>query len=109
MDNIAIPPMTPPAMAPVWLLECEGLEDGVEDALADDVVTPDVYTPEGPKIAPGPYSGPSISSVGERPEREAEREDRGDDTHHLLDALCPSPNRSRSGACYDYDAIEEKN
>ena len=71
MDIIAIPPMTPPAIAPAWPLECEGLEDGVEDALAVDVDTPDVYTPEGPKIAPGPYSGPSISSVGERPERGA--------------------------------------
>jgi hypothetical protein len=100
--------MTPPAMAPAWPPECEGLEDGVEDALADDVVTPDVYTPEGPKIAPGPYSGPSISSVGERPERGAEREDRGDDAHHLLDALYPSPNRSHSGACYEYGAVEEK-
>jgi hypothetical protein len=59
---IAIPPMTPPAMAPgpAWPPECECVEDGVEDALVDDVDTPEVYTPEGPKIAPGPYSGVSI-------------------------------------------------
>jgi hypothetical protein len=63
MEIIAIPPMTPPAMAPAWPPECEGVEDGVEDALA---VAEDVYTPEAPKIAPGPYSGLSISNVGVR-------------------------------------------
>jgi hypothetical protein len=58
MDIIAIPPMTPPAMAPAWPPEeCEGVEDGVEDALAE---AEDVYTPEAPKFAPGPYSGLSI-------------------------------------------------
>ena len=87
-----------------WPLEREG----VEDALADDVGTPDVYTPEGPKIAPGPYSGSSIQRVGERPEREAEREDGGNDAHHLLHALCPGSNCSRPGTCYDYGAVEEK-
>jgi hypothetical protein len=68
----AIPPMTPPTMAPAWLPECECLGGTVEDALAEDVVTEevlaeDVYTPEAPKIAPGPYSGLSISNVGVRP------------------------------------------
>jgi hypothetical protein len=67
MEIIAIPPITPPAMAPVWPPECEGVEGGVEDALADDVDAPDVYTPEAPKIAPGPYSGVSISNVSVRP------------------------------------------
>ena len=57
MEIIAIPPMTPTAMAPVWLPECEDVVDAVEDALAE---AEDVYTPEAPKIAPGPYSGLSI-------------------------------------------------
>ena len=57
MEIIAIPPMTPTAMAPVWLPECEDVADAVEDALAE---AEDVYTPEAPKIAPGPYSGLSI-------------------------------------------------
>jgi hypothetical protein len=64
MDIIAIPPMTPPATALAWPPECEGVEDAVEDALAE---AEDVYTPEAPKIAPGPYSGlSSISNVGVR-------------------------------------------
>jgi hypothetical protein len=64
MEIITIPPMTPPAMAPAWPPECEGVEDGVEDALGE---AEDVYTPEAPKIAPGPYSGLSISNVGVSP------------------------------------------
>jgi hypothetical protein len=32
-----------------------------------DVLAEDVDTPEAPKIAPGPYSGLSISNVGVRP------------------------------------------
>lgn len=71
MEIIAIPPMTPPTTAPVWPPECEGVEDdvedGVEEALADDVDTPGVDTPEAPKIAPGPYSGVSMSNIGVRP------------------------------------------
>ena len=69
-----IPPMTLPAMTPAWLLdlECEGEEDAVGDidALAEDEVRvadaedvledeDEVDTPSAPKIAPGPYSGPS--------------------------------------------------
>jgi hypothetical protein len=108
MEIIAILPMTPPAMGPAWPPECEGVEDAVEDALADDADTPDVETPEAPKIAPGPYSGPSISNVGVRPGREAEREDKGGDAHHQLDALRQRPNYFRSGTCYDYGAVEEK-
>ena len=61
-----IPPMTLPAMTPAWLfdLECEGEEDAVGDidALAEDVLAEEVDTPEAPKIAPGPYSGPSKSN-----------------------------------------------
>jgi hypothetical protein len=65
MEIIAKPPTMPPAMAPPWLLECECVEGAVEDALAENEVTEgvlaeDVYTPEAPKIAPGPYSGVSI-------------------------------------------------
>jgi hypothetical protein len=58
METTAIPPTTPPAIAPAFeLLPFGGgvpVGDGdpVEDALAEDVYTPDV-----PKIAPGPYSG----------------------------------------------------
>ena len=57
MEIIAIPPITPPAMAPAWPPEREAVEDAVEDVLAE---AEDVYTPEAPKIAPGPYSGLSI-------------------------------------------------
>jgi hypothetical protein len=38
-----------------------------EDVLAEDVLAWDVYTPKAPKIAPGPYSGVTISNVGVRP------------------------------------------
>jgi hypothetical protein len=60
-------------------LEEDGLEEDAlaEDALAEfavaeyehggDVLAEGVYTPEGPKIAPAPNSGPSISNVGVRP------------------------------------------
>ena len=55
MENTAIPPTTPLAIGPALeLLPFEGVRDGdpEEDALAEDV-----YTPDAPKIAPGPYSG----------------------------------------------------
>jgi hypothetical protein len=59
METTAIPPTTPPAMAPTFeLLPFEGgVGDGepVEDAPVEDV-----YTPDAPRIAPGPYSGVSI-------------------------------------------------
>jgi hypothetical protein len=52
----AIPPMTPPGIAPAFgiLPFGGGVGDGdpVADALAEDV-----YTPDAPKIALGPYSG----------------------------------------------------
>jgi hypothetical protein len=74
MEIIAIPPTVPPAMAPAWLPECECVGDAVEleDALAEEVLAEavlaeNVYTPEAPKIAPGPYSGVSISNVRVRP------------------------------------------
>ena len=67
----AILPITTPAMALPWPPECEFANDveedtAVEDAVevaVEDVLTPDVNTPEAPKIAPGPYSGPSISNM----------------------------------------------
>jgi hypothetical protein len=65
MEIIAIPPMMPPAMAPAWLPECDCVGGAV--ALAEEVPAEDVYTPEAPKIAPGPYSGVSISNVRLRP------------------------------------------
>jgi hypothetical protein len=57
METTAIPPTTPPAIAPVFeLLPFRAVVgDAVEDALAEDV-----YTPDAPKNAPGPYSGLSI-------------------------------------------------
>jgi len=68
-----IPPTTPPAIAPAWLL-WEGLGDAVgravgpaKDALVEGVLAGGVDTPEAPKIAPGPISGLSVSNVGERP------------------------------------------
>jgi hypothetical protein len=69
MEIIAIPPMMPPAMAAAWLPECECVGGAVEleDALTEEVPAEDVYTPEAPKIAPGPYSGVSVSNVGVRP------------------------------------------
>ena len=67
-------PMTPPTIAPVFeLLPFEGdvrVPDGVdEDVPVGDalrVAVDVVYTPDGPKIAPGPYSGVSISNIGGR-------------------------------------------
>ena len=65
METIAIPPTTPPAIAPTFELLPFGaaVRDGdpVEDARAEEMA--DVYTPDGPKIAPGPYSGLSMSNV----------------------------------------------
>jgi hypothetical protein len=59
METTAIPPTTPPTIAPVFepLPFGGGVVGGdpVEDALAEDVNTPDA-----PKIAPGPYSGLSL-------------------------------------------------
>jgi hypothetical protein len=52
MEIAAIPLTTPPAITPGFKLP---FGDPVADAAAEDV-----YTPEGPKIAPGPYSGLSI-------------------------------------------------
>ena len=96
METIVVLPRTPP-MAPAWLTECEcgggAMEDTfegdtfaedkltedtlVEDTLAEDTLAgyalvedshgEDVYTPPGPKIAPGPNSGASISNVDVRP------------------------------------------
>jgi hypothetical protein len=83
MEITAIPPTTPPAIAPAFEpLNIGGgveVEDPVpvEDALTEDVPVEDtlvedmsvedalaggvpVYTPDAPKIAPGPYSGLSI-------------------------------------------------
>ena len=58
MEIISTLPMTPPTIAPPFeLLACwDEVRTGnpVGNALA-----PDVYTPDGPKIAPGPYSGVS--------------------------------------------------
>jgi hypothetical protein len=51
METIAIPPTTPPAIGPAFELLPFVVGFDVEE-LAEDVVTP-----EGPKIAPGPYSG----------------------------------------------------
>jgi hypothetical protein len=65
MEIIAIPPTVPPAMAPAWPPECECVGGAVE--LEDALPAEDVYTPEAPKIAPGPYSGVSRSNVGVRP------------------------------------------
>jgi hypothetical protein len=71
MEIVAIPPTTPPAIAPefeVLPFGGTGVGDGVpaelEDALAEDVDTTgglaeDVVTVVS-KIAPGPYSGLSI-------------------------------------------------
>ena len=65
--NIAIP-MIEPRMACAWPPEsdCVGGAVKIEDALTE-VPAEDVYTPEAPKIAPGPYSGVSRSNVGVRP------------------------------------------
>jgi hypothetical protein len=82
MEIIAIPPMTPAAMTPAWPAFEDGRGTMVESTLVEDVfavdvlvgdvfavnvLVGDVYTPEGPKIVPGPYSGLSISNVGVRP------------------------------------------
>jgi hypothetical protein len=86
MEIVAIPPTTPPAIAPAFeLLPFGGVGVGVgvpvelEDALADDVYTPDtiaevVDSPVPSIIAPGPYSGLSIWNVSGRRQRREERE-----------------------------------
>ncbi|SRR5216684_7922629 len=99
---IAATTVTLPTRAPAFdllLLECD--EYPVKDALGEVV-----DTPEGPKIAPGPNSGLSISNVGEIV-KEGERKDRRHDAHHQLEALRWRPNYSLSGVCCEYIAIEE--
>jgi hypothetical protein len=65
MEMAAIPPTTPPAMAPAFeLLPPEPDEDPVRDGVGVVVVVNSVM-PSGPKIVPGPYSGLSMSNVGE--------------------------------------------
>jgi hypothetical protein len=59
METTTIPPTVLPTIDPTFELflfgGAVGVGDPVEDALAEDVDTPDA-----PKIAPGPYSGLSI-------------------------------------------------
>src|SRR5258707_5989680 len=106
MEMAAIPATTPPTMAPAFeLLPPESDEDPVKDAL--DALGEVVDTPEGPNVAPGPYSGLSISNVGEIA-TEGERKDRRHGAHHLLDTLRWRANYSLSGALCEYVAIEEK-
>jgi hypothetical protein len=82
MEMAAIPPTTPPAMAPAFgLLPPESDEGPVKDGVEEVV-----GAPEGPKNVPGPYSGLSMSNVGEIV-TEGERKDGGHDAHHLLEAL----------------------
>ena len=52
METTAKPPTTPPAIGPAFELLPFGVGDPEEDAPAEDV-----YTPDAPKNAPGPYSG----------------------------------------------------
>jgi hypothetical protein len=92
----------------------ESVKDGIKESgkggpenPARDELGEAVDTPEGPKIAPGPYSGLSISNVGEIV-TEGERKDRRHDAHHLLDALRWRPNHSLSGVCCEYVVVEEK-
>ncbi len=81
MEMAAIAATTPPTIAPTFeLLPPESDEDPVKDALGEVVDTLEdalgeivdmledelgeiVDTPEGPKVALGPYSGLSISNV----------------------------------------------
>ena len=94
MEIIAKLPMMPPAMAPACPPECKSVEGPVGVALPAE----DVYTPEGPKTVPGPYSGLSITNVGVRPQR-VEKENSGGDAHHRLGALSQNPNNSPSEEC----------
>ncbi len=108
MEMAAIPPTTPPAMAPGFeLLPPEPDEDPVKDGVGVVMVV-DTVTPLGPKKVPGPYSGLSMSNIGEFV-TEGERKDRRHDAHHLLDTLRWHPNLdySLSGVFCDYVAIEE--
>jgi len=101
----------PPAIGPAWPLEWEGLgsvvedtlalAEGVlaEDVLAGDVPAEDVNTPQVPKIAPEPYSGSSISNVGVRPQRGAEKERKGDDAHYQRHSIQWRSIRFLSGVC----------
>src|SRR5229473_2316948 len=111
METATIPPTTPPAMAPMFeLLPPEPDEDPVKDGVRVEVgvreVVEVVDTPLGPKNAPGPYSGLSMSNVGETI-AEGERKDRGHDTHHLLEALRKGTRCYYAGVYCEYVAIEE--
>jgi hypothetical protein len=121
MEMAAIPATTAPTTAPTFEhLPPESDENPVKDALGEvldmlrdalgedvdtleDALEKIVDTPEGPKIAPGPYSGLSIYQT-----LEAERKDRRHDAHHLLDTMRWRPKYSLSGAFCEYVAIEEK-
>ncbi len=86
--------------------------EAVKDALGEvvgtlkDALWEVVDTPEGPKIAPGPYSGLSISNVGEIV-TEGERKDRRHDARHQLEALRWRPSYSLPGVRCEYVVIEE--
>ena len=113
-------PTTPPTIAPVFeLLPFEGgvrVSDGVDadnvlvgdgDPVEDTArVEVDVYTPDAPKIAPGPYSGVSISNVSGRLQRQEEREHKGDNAHHQRYAMHWHPNCFRSGTCCYYSTVK---
>ena len=58
METTTIPPTTPPAIAPAFGLPPFGLGSKVGDGEpVEDALVEDVYTPDAPNIAPGPYSG----------------------------------------------------
>ena len=79
----ATPPMTPPAMAPVFDLPPPevGVDDPVEDGFKEYVGVADTpeETLEGPMTLPGPSSGVSIKTWSETATR---GKDWGEDAYH---------------------------
>ena len=97
METTAIPPTTPPAMAPAFELELLPLVEAPDaapvevDLVAVPVVLAALETPEGPITPPGPTSGAS-ENVGVRQPRK-----KGRGSYHPSVAPCWHPNCSGPG------------
>ena len=90
MEIAAIPPATPPPIAPAFDLWRTGVvEDGLE--LVEELVAEDfgaTTAVEGPRIAPGASSGLSFKRSGVRARGDGEGTDKGRGAHHQRDMIC---------------------